>query len=102
MIEKNEISNKQGRDIFQEMLTNSTNVKEAKEKLNIGTQINDDSVILAYVNEVLNAFPDSIKDYKDGKDRALGFLVGQVMKRSQGKVNPGLTSKLLLEELKKR
>lgn len=102
MIEKNEISNKQGRDIFQEMLTNSTNVKEAKEKLNIGTQINDDSVILAYINEVLNAFPDSIKDYKDGKDRALGFLVGQVMKRSQGKVNPGLTSKLLLEELKKR
>ncbi|NCA97225.1 MAG: Asp-tRNA(Asn)/Glu-tRNA(Gln) amidotransferase subunit GatB [Bacteroidia bacterium] len=102
MIESKEISNKQGRDIFQEMLTNSSNVKEAKEKLHISTQINDDAVILNYVNEVLDAFPESIKDYKDGKDRALGFLVGQVMKKSQGKVNPGLTSKYLLEELKKR
>ena len=102
MIEKKEISNKQGRDIFQEMLTNSSSVKEAKEKLGVSTQINDNSVILAFVTEVLNAFPDSIKDFKDGKDRALGFLVGQVMKRSQGKVNPGLTSKLLLEEFKKR
>ncbi len=102
MIEAKEISNKQGRDIFQEMLTNSSSVKEAKEKLGISTQINDDDVILTYVKDVLEAFPDSIKDYKEGKDRALGFLVGQVMKRSQGKVNPGLTSKLLLEELKKR
>ena len=102
MIEAKEISNKQGRDIFQEMLTNSSTVKEAKEKLGISTQINDDNVILTYVKDVLEAFPDSIKDYKEGKDRALGFLVGQVMKRSQGKVNPGLTSKLLLEELKKR
>jgi aspartyl-tRNA(Asn)/glutamyl-tRNA(Gln) amidotransferase subunit B len=102
MIEKNEISNKQGRDIFQEMLTNSSSVKEAKEKLGISTQINDVNAILTYVNDVLDAFPDSIKDYKEGKDRALGFLVGQVMKRSQGKVNPGLTSELLLEELKKR
>ncbi len=102
MIENKEISNKQGRDIFQEMLTNAFSVKEAKDKLNISTQINDDNVILTYVNEVLNAFPESIKDFKDGKDRALGFLVGQVMKRSQGKVNPGLTSKLLLEELNKR
>lgn len=102
MIESKEISNKQGRDIFQEMLTNSSSVKEAKEKLNISTQINDDAVILKYVNEALDAFPESIKDYKDGKDRALGFLVGQVMKKSQGKVNPGLTSKYLLEELKKR
>ena len=102
MIENKEISNKQGRDIFQEMLTNAFSVNEAKDKLNISTQINDDNVILTYVNEVLNAFPESIKDFKDGKDRALGFLVGQVMKRSQGKVNPGLTSKLLLEELNKR
>ena len=102
MIENKEISNKQGRDIFQEMLSNAVSVNEAKDKLKISTQINDDSVILTYVNEVLNAFPESIKDYKDGKDRALGFLVGQVMKKSQGKVNPGLTSKLLLEELNKR
>lgn len=102
MIESKEISNKQGRDIFKEMLTNSSTVKEAKEKLNIAPQINDDTIIMGYVNEVLNAFPESIKDYKDGKDRALGFLVGQVMKKSQGKVNPGLTSKYLLEELKKR
>ncbi|MDD3938938.1 MAG: Asp-tRNA(Asn)/Glu-tRNA(Gln) amidotransferase subunit GatB, partial [Bacilli bacterium] len=52
MIEAKEISNKQGRDIFQEMLTNSSSVKEAKEKLGISTQINDDDVILTYVKDV--------------------------------------------------
>ncbi|MFA5481429.1 MAG: Asp-tRNA(Asn)/Glu-tRNA(Gln) amidotransferase GatCAB subunit B, partial [Bacilli bacterium] len=101
MIEDKEISNKQGRDVFQEMLTNVSNVKEAKDKLGISTQINDETVIKKYIKEVLASFPDSIKDYRDGKDRAVGFLIGQIMKKSGGKVNPGLTSKLLLEELKR-
>ena len=42
------------------------------------------------------------KDYKEGKDRALGFMVGQVMKKTQGKVNPKMTSEMLLKELENR
>jgi len=49
----------------------------------------------------LEANPQSIVDYKAGKDRALGFLVGQAMKETKGKANPQLLNKLFLDELKK-
>jgi len=101
-IERKDISSKQGRDIFAEMLSTTSSVKEAREKLGIATQISDESIIITYISEALTAFPESVEDYRDGKDRALGFLIGQIMKKSGGKVNPGLTSKLLVEELKKR
>jgi aspartyl-tRNA(Asn)/glutamyl-tRNA(Gln) amidotransferase subunit B len=57
---------------------------------------------MGFINAVLSANPQSIVDYKAGKDRALGFLVGQVMKASHGKVNPAEVSRLLKEELDKR
>ncbi|MBF1108094.1 MAG: hypothetical protein HXL57_06215, partial [Solobacterium sp.] len=44
----------------------------------------------------------AIEDYKNGKGRAVGFLVGQVMKKSKGQANPGMVSQILEEELKKR
>ena len=53
-------------------------------------------------NSIENQNEQSVIDYKAGKDRALGFMVGQVMKASKGKANPALTSKLILEEIKKR
>lgn len=101
MIEKNEISNKQGRDVFNVMLSEGGNPKDIASKLGYAL-INDDSEIVKFVNEVLDANPQSIVDFKGGKDRAFGFLVGQVMKASHGKVNPALTSKILMEELKRR
>lgn len=102
LVEKKEFSHKQGRDLFFEMATNYLNVSEAQKKLNISSQISDEETILQFVNEVLDNNPQSINDYLDGKDRALGYLVGQVMKLSKGKVNPSLSSKLLVSELKKR
>jgi len=57
---------------------------------------------MGFINQALETNPQSIADFKAGKDRALGFLVGQVMKLSYGKVNPAEVSRLLLEELKKR
>lgn len=101
MIEKNEISNKQGRDVFNVMLSEGGSPKDIAGKLGYSL-INDDSEIVKFVNEVLDANPQSIVDFKGGKDRAFGFLVGQVMKVSHGKVNPSLTSKILMEELKRR
>ena len=66
------------------------------------TLISDESEILAIVKQVLDNNPQSIIDYKNGKDRAVGFLVGQVMKLTQGKANPALTNKLIVQELKER
>lgn len=64
-------------------------------------QISDENAIKEVVEKVLSANPQSIFDYKAGKDKALGFLVGQAMKETKGKANPQLLNKLFLEELKK-
>ena len=64
-------------------------------------QISDEGAIKEVVMKILEANPQSIADYKAGKDRALGFLVGQAMKETKGKANPQLLNKLFLEELNK-
>ena len=64
-------------------------------------QISDEGAILDIVLEVIKENPQSIEDINQGKDRALGFLVGQVMKKSKGKANPGVVNKLLKEEIEK-
>jgi len=97
------LSHKQCADILAKVLSNpSLTPSKAKEELHIVAQLSDTGAIMAFVNAVLEANPQSIADYKAGKDRALGFLVGQVMKASHGKVNPAEVSRLLVEELKKR
>lgn len=102
MVASKDISSNQAKEIFAKMLEGNISAKDAKKALGIETQISDNGFIINVINEVLNEFPESIKDYKEGKGRALGFMIGQVMKKTQGKVNPKLTSDLLLEELKKR
>jgi len=101
LISEGKVSNKQGRDIFNEMLKNNESPTKIIESSGT-SQISDEASLKALIIEVLDANPQSIIDYKNGKDRAVGFLVGQVMKKSQGKANPGLTNKLLVEELKGR
>ena len=102
MIEKNEISSNQAKAIFAKMIEEKCNAEKARQILGISSQISDESFIKNVINEVLNENPQSIIDYKEGKDRALGFMVGQVMKKTQGKVNPKMTSDMLLKELEKR
>ena len=65
-------------------------------------QESDEGLIMEYINQVLEENPQAIATYKSGRDNILGFLVGQVMKKSKGKANPALTSKLLKEEIMKR
>ena len=64
-------------------------------------QISDESQIKEVVKKVLDNNPQSIADYKAGKDKALGFLVGQAMKETKGKANPKMLNEMFLEELKK-
>lgn len=101
LINKGDISSKQSRQVFEVMLKNNDDPQKIIKDLNM-TQLNDESAIRELVAQVLSDNPQSIIDYKNGKDRAVGFLVGMVMKKSQGKANPALTSRLIVEELKKR
>ncbi len=64
-------------------------------------QISDEGAIKEVVLKVLENNPQSIADFKAGKDKALGFLVGQAMKETKGKANPKMLNEMFLEELKK-
>lgn len=100
MIIAKEISSKQAKEVLEMMLEGEDPVKIVKEK---GfKQVSDEGAILKLVKEVLDENPESIRDYKNGKDRALGFLVGQVMKKSKGQANPKLASQLVKEGLDSR
>ena len=101
LIEEGKISSKQAKDVFARIIESNESAIDVANKLGI-VQMSDEGAIFDLVNEVLNENPQSIEDYKNGKDRAVGFLVGQVMKKSHGKANPALTSKTIIAELKKR
>ena len=65
-------------------------------------QISDEGTLRKVVTEILDNNEQSIEDFKNGKDRAIGFLVGQIMKATKGQANPPLVNKILLEEINKR
>ena len=55
-----------------------------------------------FVTEALDANPQSVDDFKNGKQKAIGFLVGQIMKATKGQANPPMVNKILMEEIQKR
>ena len=100
LIDKGVISSAIGKKVIEELFNNPKDPEEIiKEKGWI--QISDEGEIKKVVEKILLNNPQSITDYKAGKDRALGFLVGQAMKETKGKANPQLLNKLFLEELNK-
>lgn len=100
LIDKGTISSSIGKKVLVELFENPRDPEEIiKEKGWI--QISDEGEIKEVVQSILEANPQSIADYKAGKDRALGFLVGQAMKQTKGKANPQMLNKLFLEELNK-
>ena len=101
LVEKGTVSNKQARDVFANMIDTNKSAEELIKEMGL-SQVSDESELVNIINEVLDAFPQSIVDYKAGKDRAIGFIVGQVMKKTQGKANPALANKVILEEIKRR
>ena len=100
LIDKEIISSKIAKKVLEELFEHPRDPEEIiKEKGWL--QISDEGAIKEVVLKILEANPQSIVDYKAGRDRALGFLVGQAMKETKGKANPQLLNKLFLEELKK-
>ena len=100
LIDKGTISSKIAKQVLEELFENPKDPEDIiKEKGWI--QISDEGAIKEVVQKILEANPASIADYKAGKDRALGFLVGQAMKETKGKANPQMLNKMFLEELNK-
>ncbi len=100
LIDQGTISNKQAKELFEQLLTKPQSPLALATTLNM-LQISDPVFIQDQIDAVLKDFPQSIIDFKEGKDRAVGFLMGQILKRTGGKVNPGLTNQLLIQSLKK-
>ena len=100
LIDKGTISSKIAKKVFDEMYETGKDAKKIVED-NGMTQMSDEGAIKEIVEKIVAANPKSVEDYKAGKDRAIGFLVGQVMKETHGKANPGIVNKFLLEILNK-
>ena len=100
LIDNGTISSKIGKKVLEELFENPKSPKKIIEEKG-WIQISDENTIKKVVKEVLDNNPQSIADFKAGKDKALGFLVGQAMKETKGKANPKMLNEMFLEELKK-
>lgn len=100
LIDSKEISSKIGKDILGSILTTDKSVDVIIEEKNI-RQISDESELIKIIDHILKNNPDSVNDYKNGKDRTIKYLMGQIMKETKGRVNPEITKNLLIERLNK-
>ncbi|MFC2694660.1 MAG: Asp-tRNA(Asn)/Glu-tRNA(Gln) amidotransferase subunit GatB [Lactobacillus sp.] len=101
LIKDGTISSKIAKQVFAETIKNGTDPQKYVEEKGM-VQLSDESVLGPMVKKVVDANPQSVEDFKNGKDRAIGFLVGQIMKQTRGKANPKMVNKLLQQELKSR
>lgn len=100
MVEGSELSSTAAKEIFTEMLTSDASPRAIAEAKNL-LQVSDEGAIAAVVDEVLAdpANAKAIDDIRSGNERVIGFLVGQIMKKTAGKANPALAQKLLRERM---
>jgi len=95
-IEDGSISGKMAKAIFEEMfISGKSPALIIKEKGLV--QISDEGTLLPVIEDIVKANPRVVEDYKNGKDKALGFFIGQIMKFTRGQANPALVNKLLKE-----
>ncbi|MDM5329229.1 Asp-tRNA(Asn)/Glu-tRNA(Gln) amidotransferase subunit GatB [Neobacillus sp. CF12] len=101
LIENGTISSKIAKTVFKELIENGGDAQAIVKEKGL-VQISDEGTLLKIISEVLDANPQSIEDFKNGKNKAVGFLVGQLMKATKGQANPQLVNQLLNQELSKR
>ena len=98
MVSKSEISSTAGKQVLEQLWGTNKTAAEVVEKLGL-KQISNTDELKQIVQAAINNNPKSVADYKGGNEKAIGFLVGQVMKESKGKANPQIVNKLLKELL---
>ena len=98
-ISDNTISGKIAKEVFDAMWQGEGGVDEIIDARGL-KQITDSGAIEALIDKVIAANPEQVEQFRAGKDKVLGFFVGQVMQQSQGKANPGQVNAILREKLK--
>jgi len=97
-IDDGTISGKAAKDVLDFIMENDVNVDETIDKLGL-KQMSDDGAIEGLVDGILAANPDKVAQFKGGKEKLLGFFVGQVMKESKGSANPAKVNEILKKKL---
>lgn len=100
LIDKGTISSAIAKKVIEELFINVKSPSKIIEEKG-WIQISDEGAIKEVVLKILEENPQSVQDYKGGKDRAIGFLVGQAMKQTKGKANPQMLNKMFIEEINK-
>lgn len=98
LMESGTINGKIAKTVFKSMLESGKSPKAIVEEQGL-VQISDEGALQPIVEGIVDKNPQSVADFKAGKAKAVGFLVGQVMKETKGKANPALVNKLLLDKL---
>lgn len=101
LIQDGTISSKIAKQVFKAAIEEGAEPKVYVEEKGL-VQLSDPAKLIPLITEILDNNQQSIEDFKNGKDRAVGFLVGQIMKQTRGKANPAVVNQLLMAELQKR
>ena len=86
------------KEVFEEIFAKDINPDKYVEENGLKT-VNDEGALRDTIAKVIEENPQSVEDYRNGKEKAIGFLVGQTMKAMKGKANPGMVNKILKELL---
>ena len=100
LLKTGEINSSQGKDIFNKVIKENKSPLIIKKESNVSL-ISDEDIIRNMVNEILSSNTTLKADFKAGKDRVKGFVMGNLMKQTHGKINPNIANKIILEELMK-
>ena len=100
-IDSGMISSKQAKDILNELWTSEDDIDEIIKNKNI-EQISDEAVLREISLKILDNFPKEVQDYNNGKDKLMGFFVGQIMKETKGKANPKILNKIIVSLLEEK
>ena len=98
MIKNNEINRKVGKEVFEKIFRENIDPAAYVEEHGLKS-MNDEGALRAAIEKIVADNPKSVEDFKSGKKKAKGFLVGQTMKATQGKADPGIVNKILDEIL---
>lgn len=98
LTEEKVINSSVAKEVFEIMFDTDIDPQLYIEEKGLKT-VNDEGALRRTIEEVIDANPQSVEDYRNGKEKAIGFLVGQTMKAMQGKAEPGMVNKLLKELL---
>jgi aspartyl-tRNA(Asn)/glutamyl-tRNA(Gln) amidotransferase subunit B len=98
LMDSGAISGRMAKDVFEEMFATGKGAKQVVEEKGL-SQISDQDALRAVIREAIAANPKAVSDFQKGKQNAVGFLVGQVMRATRGQANPQVANQLVTEEL---